>query len=81
MQAIEFTTKIKNGVIEIPREYKLLMDKIARVIILTEDKVSDEAPKNKESIQAILEQLGERKAFEDITDPVAWQKSIRDEWS
>ncbi len=36
MDAIEFETKIENGIIKIPPEYKTIADKNCRVIILTD---------------------------------------------
>ena len=37
MQAVEFRAKIKNGMIEIPSQYKDKLKKIVRVIILTDE--------------------------------------------
>lgn len=37
MHAIEFQAKIKNGIIEIPSQYKDKLKEIVRVIILTDD--------------------------------------------
>jgi hypothetical protein len=38
MYAIEFKSKIKNGVIEIPREYRNRLKESVRVIVLAEEK-------------------------------------------
>ena len=43
MQAVEFQARIKNGIIEIPAQYKDKLKEIVRVIILTEE---NEAPTN-----------------------------------
>ena len=43
MQAVEFQAKIKNGIIEIPAQYKDKLKEIVRVIILTEE---SESPTN-----------------------------------
>ena len=43
MQAVEFQAKIKNGVIEIPAQYKDKLKEIVRVIILSEE---NESPTN-----------------------------------
>lgn len=40
MQAIEFTTKVKDGVIEIPKEYLKTLHNKCRVIILVESKIT-----------------------------------------
>lgn len=37
MQAVEFQARIKNGIIEIPTQYKDKLKEIVRVIILTEE--------------------------------------------
>jgi hypothetical protein len=37
MHAVEFKAKIKNGMIEIPSQYKDKLKEIVRVIILTDD--------------------------------------------
>ena len=37
MQAVEFQAKIKNGMIEIPAQYKDKLKEIVRVIILTDE--------------------------------------------
>ena len=37
MQAVEFQAKIKNGMIEVPSQYKDKLHEIVRVIILTEE--------------------------------------------
>lgn len=38
MEAIEFTTKIKNGTIQIPKKYKQRTGNTVKVIIMTEKK-------------------------------------------
>lgn len=43
MQAVEFQAKIKNGIIEIPVQYKDKLKETVRVIILTEE---SESPTN-----------------------------------
>ena len=40
MELIEFKTKIKNGIIQIPEKYKQKMGKTAKVIVITEKKQS-----------------------------------------
>jgi uncharacterized membrane protein YjjP (DUF1212 family) len=36
---------------------------------------------NAESVQKALDKIQSKKIFSDITDPIAYQKSIRDEWN
>lgn len=81
MRAIEFKAKIRNGIIEIPQQYRKLANQLARVIILTEEDESQKIAQDKESIKLIISQLSSRKVFGDIKDPIAWQRSIRDEWN
>jgi hypothetical protein len=38
MEAIEFKTKIKNGIIQIPKKYKQKIGNTVKVIIMTEKK-------------------------------------------
>lgn len=36
-------------------------------------------PKQEQQAAAILQRMAERQALSEITDPVAWQRSLRDE--
>ena len=38
MEAIEFKSKIKNGIIQIPKKYKQKMGNTVKVIVITEKK-------------------------------------------
>lgn len=80
MRAIEFTAKIKDGVIQIPEKYKKLANQIARIIVLTDEENTTQSPQNIDAIQSILTQLRDKKVFSEVTDPISWQRSIRDEW-
>ena len=81
MRAIEFTAKIKNGVIQIPQKYRKLTNQLARIIILTDDKETDKPVQDFDAIQAILARIQTKNTFLEINDPVAWQRSVRDEWN
>ncbi len=81
MRAIEFTAKIKNGVIQIPEKYKKLANQLARIIVLTDEENTTQSPQNIDTIQSILTQLRDKKVFSEVTDPISWQRSIRDEWN
>lgn len=81
MKAIEFRAKIVNGIIEIPKKYRFLTNQLARIIILTEDSELEDLTQDKESIQSILRELKTRQVFTQIQDPIAWQRSLRDEWN
>lgn len=81
MRAIEFTAKIKNGVIQIPEKYKKLANQLARIIVLTDEENTTQSPQNIDAIQSTLAQLRDKKVFGEVTDPISWQRSIRDEWN
>ncbi len=81
MRAIEFTAKIKNGIIQIPEKYKKMADQLARIIILTDEIESDKTSQDKEAIQSVLNKLRSKKVFQKVKDPISWQRSIRDEWN
>ncbi len=81
MRAIEFTAKIKNGIIQIPEKYKKMADQLARIIILTDEIESDKTSQDKEAIQSVLNKLRAKKVFQKVKDPISWQRSIRDEWN
>ena len=81
MRAIEFTAKITNGIIQIPEKYKKMADQLARIIILTDEIESDKTSQDKEAIQSVLNKLRSKKVFQEVKDPISWQRSIRDEWN
>lgn len=81
MRAIEFTAKIRNGIIHIPEKYKKLANQLARIIVLTDEENAHQSNQNKDAIQSILAKLRERKVFSEVKDPISWQRSIRDEWN
>lgn len=81
MKAIEFTTTIKNGVIHIPEKYKKMTNRSARIIVLTEEENVSTNKQDIKAIETLLKNIKERKVFQEIKDPVSWQRSIRDEWS
>lgn len=63
MQAIEFETYIKNGVIEIPERYKDFNEKKIKVIIMAEE----DKPLSKDKIDRYLESV-EKYSFDLPTD-------------
>lgn len=80
MRAIEFKTRIKDGMSMIPEKYHKMAGKIARVIILTEEEESNRRNEDSESLEAILEKIQAKQVFQGIQDPQAWQRAIRNEW-
>ncbi len=79
MNAIEFCCKVdKELSIHIPVEYVGLVDKVVRIIILTDD-VEQETSK-KDKLLHSLKLLQESSTFSELEDPEAWQKTLRNEW-
>ncbi len=69
----------ESGKIELLTEIRLKKPQRALVTILDEEpKVSDES--KKEQLFAVLEKMQEVNMFQDIENPVEWQKKLRDEW-
>ena len=83
MKALEFKGKIEKGVIRLPSEYKDYDDKKVRVIILMTNQAENSNLKivdKKEKIRLALQKMATLTMFQKISDPVAWQKKLRDEW-
>ena len=59
MQAIEFRTKIRNGIIEIPKKYRRKIKATVKVILLEED-ITDTAS---DMIESLLESPLKLKSF------------------
>lgn len=78
MHALEFTSEIKDGIIKVPKAFIEKCKGKARIIVLQDVHESDEM--KKEELSQILSKLKKLKAFAGISDPVKWQKEIRDEW-
>jgi hypothetical protein len=78
MNSLEFTTKIKQGVINLPKEYKEYKDSIARVVVTVE--TPEEKAAKKEKLFAVFKKIQDANIFQDIQDPVKWQRKLRDEW-
>lgn len=79
MNTLEFTTKIKDGKIRLPKPYrKKLENKNTRVSIII--KQDEQANYNIDKIESILSDMKKQNAFSKIDNPSAWQKEIRNEW-
>lgn len=78
MKALEFQTKIQNGVIQVPADILENEDQEVKVILLWEEKMP--VGHAREKIENIFKRLAQHKVFGDIGDPIEWQKSMRDEW-
>ena len=78
MNSLEFTAKIENGVIHLPKEFEDYENEIAHVVVTVE--TADEKKAKKDRLFAAFEKLAEANPFADIKDPVEWQRKLRDEW-
>lgn len=79
MQAIEFETLIKHGAIQIPQQFHSMDNVSAKVIVLFSEPET-QGNYNKENLLKAFSNAQKIGAFKNITDPVAWQKQLRDEW-
>jgi len=78
MNAIEFSGKIKNGQIVVPKKYQGLDNESVRIILLFDN--VDKINQNKENLKKVFSKMKTEKMFSAIDNPVLWQKNIRDEW-
>ena len=78
MDSLEFTTKIEHGVIHLPKEFEDYENTVAHVVITLE--TPDEKKAKKDRLFAVLKKMQKANMFQDIEDPVEWQKKLRDEW-
>lgn len=78
MNTIKFTTKIKGGVIRLPKEFEKYDNEVVRVVVSVES--ADEKKARKERLFVALKELAEVNPFADIEDPVEWQRKLRNEW-
>ncbi len=79
MKAVEFETKIQNGIIKIPVQYEEFINKYAKIILISKDDELDSI-ESKNKIKLLLDQIIEKQPFSSIEDPVEWQKKLRNEW-
>jgi len=80
MRAIEFETKIQNGLIVLPQRYNDFSAKRTRVIVLVADDDDLLVLQKKERLRLAFKKLQKVNPFRNIIDAVEWQKQIRDEW-
>jgi hypothetical protein len=78
MEALEFSTRIEEGIIRLPKEHEKYSNAFVRIIILTEAPLSHLS--KKEKLREVMLQMGEKNVFSGIANPVDWQKGIRNEW-
>ena len=78
MNALEFSAKIEQGVIHLPKQYEAYDNTFARVIVLVEPTLN--IVSKKEKLLATFKKLQQTSVFDSIENPVTWQKQLRDEW-
>ena len=79
MNALEFSSKIEHGAIRIPQKYEDEYENAyARVIMLVEKPDNFLVRKNK--MRLAFQKMKDLKMFEQIENPVEWQKQLRNEW-
>ena len=79
MRIYEFETTVSQNSINLPIELDDLNDKKVKV----ELKIEEENPKgnyNKKALAAAFQKAIDHNVFKNITDAVAWQRELRDEW-
>lgn len=84
----EFEATAENGVIRLPAEYPELANAQLRVLILsaepTPERAAAAALAQRQArlarLRATQAELVKLNPFRTITDPVAWQRELRDEW-
>lgn len=76
-EAVEFTAKVKDGVIKLPERYKALANAFVKIILL---KKEQKLRSNKKEVIESLTKVQGKGIFSTIEDPVKWQREQRDEW-
>ena len=78
MNSLEFTTKIEQGVIRLPKEFEEYDNAVAHVTVTLE--TPEETKAKKDKLFAVFEKMQKANLFREIEDPVEWQRKLRDEW-
>jgi hypothetical protein len=78
MNALEFSTKIEQGLIHLPEQYHAYDNAYVRILVLIE--TPQFQPSKKQKLLEAFKKVQTRKLFATINNPVLWQKKLRDEW-
>ena len=78
MNALEFSTKIEQGLIHLPEQYHAYDNAYVRILVLIETP-STQTTKKQKLLEA-FKKVQNRKVFASIKNPTLWQKKLRDEW-
>jgi hypothetical protein len=77
MKAIETRAEVHNGMLHIPLNQPELENREVKVVVMWEE---TETRKNKkEEFLKAVDAIATKGVFKDITDPVAWQRKMREE--
>ena len=77
MQAIEIITNVHNGYIKVPVPFK---GKEVRVIVIWDNESENEKNYDIKLLKNLVHQAAKADVFSTITNPVEWQRQIRNEW-
>jgi len=78
MNAVEFSGKIKKGLIKVPKEFENFDNASVRIILLFDDEVTIDS--KKEKLRNTFNKMKNETMFASVQNPVSWQKKLRDEW-
>ncbi|HND86726.1 MAG TPA: hypothetical protein PK971_00280 [Saprospiraceae bacterium] len=78
MEALEFSTKIENGLIRLPHRYRMYEDAFVRVIVLASK--PQVILKRKRNLAEVFNKMKDKEMFARIDDAALWQKKLRNEW-
>ena len=78
MNALEFSTKIEQGLIHLPKQYHDYDNAYVRILVLIE--TPSPQPTKKQNLLEAFKKMQNRKLFATIQNPILWQKKLRDEW-
>jgi hypothetical protein len=78
MEPIEFLTRIENGMMQLPLGLAQYPNALIRIIVQPQE--SPDLRLKKAKLKAIFLKMGEKNLFSKISDGVAWQKQLRNEW-
>ena len=78
MNALEFSTKIEHGLIHLPKQFQEYDNSHVRIIVLIEKPTINLS--KKEQLLITFKKMQQNRLFENIENPVNWQKQLRNEW-
>jgi hypothetical protein len=78
MDVLEFSTKIEEGLIHLPKQFQEYDNIYARVIVLIETPLTRMS--KKEKLLETFKKIQQHNLFGNIENPVLWQKKLRNEW-